>query len=174
MARRTAADGAVSGGAPADARRGAPRHAQLDAQPRRLLQRGRATAGSAAADGAGGGAAPADAGQGAPRHAQLDAQPRRPLQRGGRRPEALRLTEQVVEARRRTLGEEHPDTLNSMHNLAVYFSEAGRRPEALRLTEQVVEPRRRTLGEEHPDTLNSMHNLAVRFSEAGDGRKRCG
>ena len=37
----------------------------------------------------------------------------------GRRQEALQLTEQVVEARKRTLGEEHPDTLSSMHALAL-------------------------------------------------------
>ena len=35
----------------------------------------------------------------------------------GRRQEALQLTEQVVEANKRTLGEEHPDTLGSMHTL---------------------------------------------------------
>jgi len=70
----------------------------------------------------------------------------------GRRQEALQLTEQVVEARKRTLGEEHPDTLRSMHNLAISYSEAGRRQEALQLMERVVETRKRTLGEEHTDT----------------------
>jgi tetratricopeptide (TPR) repeat protein len=88
-------------------------------------------------------------------------------QESGQRLEALRLGEQVAEVRRRTLGEDHPDTLRSMYNLALYFSEAGRRPEALRLAEQVAEVRRRTLGEDHPDTLHSMNNLALYFSEAG-------
>ena len=40
--------------------------------------------------------------------------------------EALQLTEQVVKARRRTLGKEHPNTLSSMHALANRYSEAGR------------------------------------------------
>ncbi len=79
----------------------------------------------------------------------------------GRRQEALQLMEQVVEANKRTLGEEHPDTLGSMHNLAIRYSEVGRRQEALQLTEQVVEARKRTLGEEHPDTLRSIHTLAT-------------
>ncbi|KAI4221929.1 MAG: hypothetical protein L6R40_008609 [Gallowayella cf. fulva] len=35
----------------------------------------------------------------------------------GRRQEALQLTERVVEAKKRTLGEEHPDTLTSIHTL---------------------------------------------------------
>jgi hypothetical protein len=37
----------------------------------------------------------------------------------GRRHEALQLAETVVAAYKRTLGEEHPDTLDSMHNLAL-------------------------------------------------------
>jgi hypothetical protein len=44
----------------------------------------------------------------------------------GRRQEALELLEKVVVARRRTLGEEHPDTLRSMHALAIRYSEVGR------------------------------------------------
>ncbi|KAL8626124.1 hypothetical protein Q9189_008194, partial [Teloschistes chrysophthalmus] len=87
----------------------------------------------------------------------------------GRGPEALQLTERVVEAYKRTLGEEHPDTLRSMHGLALRYSEAGRGPEALQLAERVVEARKRTLGEEHPNTLGSMHSLALRYSEAGRG-----
>ncbi len=57
----------------------------------------------------------------------------------GRVQEALQLTERVVEVRKRTLGEEHPDTLGSIHNLAISYSEAGERQKALQLMEQVVE-----------------------------------
>jgi hypothetical protein len=37
----------------------------------------------------------------------------------GRRQEALQLIETVVASHKRTLGKEHPDTLASMHNLAI-------------------------------------------------------
>jgi hypothetical protein len=37
----------------------------------------------------------------------------------GRRQEALQLLERVVAAQKRTLGEEHPDTLYSINNLAI-------------------------------------------------------
>lgn len=37
----------------------------------------------------------------------------------GRRQQALQLIETVVASHKRTLGEEHPDTLASMHNLAI-------------------------------------------------------
>ena len=89
----------------------------------------------------------------------------------GRIQEALQLTERVVEVRKKTLGEEHPDTLHSIHTLAVGYSEAGERQKALQLTERVVEVYKKTLGEEHPDTLRSIHTLAIRYSEAGERQK---
>ena len=89
----------------------------------------------------------------------------------GRVQEALQLTERVVEVRKRTLGEEHPDTLGSLHSLAIRYSKAGERQKVLQLTERVVEARKRTLGEEHPDTLRSIHNLAIWYSEAGERQK---
>jgi Tetratricopeptide repeat len=64
------------------------------------------------------------------------------------------------------MGEEHPHTLESMHNLTKFYSEAGRRNDALQLSEQVVALRKSKLGEDHPDTLKSMGNLASRYSEA--------
>ena len=75
--------------------------------------------------------------------------------------DALQLTEPVVEKSKRTLGDEHPDTLRSIYNLALWYSEAGRQQEALELMEQVVEVNKRTLGDEHPDTLRSMRTLAI-------------
>ncbi len=61
---------------------------------------------------------------------------------------------------RRKFGEEHPDTLASMYDLADLLQEQGRNDEAESLTVQVLETRQRTLGEEHPDTLDSMDVLA--------------
>ncbi|OCK79674.1 hypothetical protein K432DRAFT_354452 [Lepidopterella palustris CBS 459.81] len=40
----------------------------------------------------------------------------------GRGQEAMELREMVLEASQRTLGNEHPDTLNAMNNLAIYYS----------------------------------------------------
>ena len=44
----------------------------------------------------------------------------------GRGQEALQLIEKVVAANKRTLGVERPETLRSMHNLAISYSEVGR------------------------------------------------
>ncbi len=55
--------------------------------------------------------------------------------------EAMGLTEKVIEARQRTLGSEHPNTLISMNNLANYYRDLGRRQEATELAEKVLEAR---------------------------------
>ncbi len=74
--------------------------------------------------------------------------------------EALRL-------RRDTLGEEHVDTLTSMHNLARLYERMRRWDEAERLYSQTLELRRRVLGEEHADTLTSMNDLAALYLYLG-------
>jgi len=77
----------------------------------------------------------------------------------------MKLEEKVLEARKRTLGEEHTDTLVSMGNLARSYSDLSRLQDAVELEEKVLEARKRTLREEHPDTLVSMGNLARSYSD---------
>ena len=78
------------------------------------------------------------------------------------------LLEQALEKQRRILGEEHPDTLTSMNNLATTYDDQGRLMDAARLHEQVLEKRRRILGEEHLNTLMSMYSLAYTYREQGN------
>jgi len=68
-----------------------------------------------------------------------------------------------METSARMLGEEHPDTLTSMANLALTYRKQGRWKEAEELNMQVMETSIRVLGEEHPSTLTSMANLALIF-----------
>jgi Tetratricopeptide repeat len=65
------------------------------------------------------------------------------------------------------LGEEHPDTLTSMGNLASTYKDQGRWMEAEKLDISVMEIRKRVLGEEHPDMLSSMANLASTYWDQG-------
>ena len=65
-----------------------------------------------------------------------------------------------METRLKILGEEHPDTLKSISNLALIYRNQGRWKEAEELQVRVMEIRKRMLGEEHPGTLTSMNNLA--------------
>ena len=85
----------------------------------------------------------------------------------GRLWSAMELFKKVLEARQRTLGSDHPDTLMAMNNLANSYSDVGRRQEAMELREKALEASQRTLGNEHPDTLRAMNNLANSYSDVG-------
>ncbi len=74
---------------------------------------------------------------------------------------------EVMERHKRVLGQEHPDTLTSMANLASTYRNQGRWKEAEDLHVQVMETSLRVLGQEHPDTLTSMANLASTFWNQG-------
>jgi hypothetical protein len=73
----------------------------------------------------------------------------------------------VIETRKRVLGEEHPDTLSSIGNLASTYRNQGRWKEAEELEVQVIETRKRVLREEHLDTLTSIGNLASTYRNQG-------
>ncbi|KAH8813457.1 hypothetical protein DL96DRAFT_1821248 [Flagelloscypha sp. PMI_526] len=65
------------------------------------------------------------------------------------------------------VGNEHPNTLTSMSNLALTYFDLGQHQDAQTLHEQVLKGRRRTLGNEHQSTLKSMNNLALAYSGLG-------
>ncbi|KAF8251752.1 hypothetical protein K440DRAFT_578571 [Wilcoxina mikolae CBS 423.85] len=81
--------------------------------------------------------------------------------------EAEQLEVQVVEARKRLFGVEHPSTLTSMGNLASTYKGLGRLKEAEQLEVQVVEAEKRLLGVEHPSTLTGMNNYAFTLKSLG-------
>ncbi len=89
----------------------------------------------------------------------------------GRWREAEELELQVMETMKRVLGEEHPDTLISMGNLAATYRNQGRWKEAEELEMQVMKMRKRILGEEHPHTLISIGNLASIYQNQGQWKK---
>jgi hypothetical protein len=82
-------------------------------------------------------------------------------------PQALEQMERTVEIRRHALGDEHPDTLQSMNNLSVLYLQQGEAARAEPLLARLLEVRRRVLGEENPDTLVSMNNLAAAYRIEG-------
>jgi hypothetical protein len=62
---------------------------------------------------------------------------------------------QVMETYRRVLGEEHPDTLSTMNDLAFTMKEQGRKEDAIKLMIEYVQLRERILGLGHPYILSS-------------------
>ncbi|MFC1603550.1 tetratricopeptide repeat protein [Planctomycetota bacterium] len=65
------------------------------------------------------------------------------------------------------LGEEHPDTLESIHRLSVLYRDQGQYEEAEPLLSQNFETCKHVFGDEDPNTLNSMSSLAVLYMEQG-------
>jgi tetratricopeptide (TPR) repeat protein len=77
--------------------------------------------------------------------------------------------EAAAAGRARVLGEEHPDRMSTLNNLAAVYRELGMFKEADAITLKDIEVSVRLLGEEHPNTITAIANM-------GNGlraRKRC-
>jgi tetratricopeptide (TPR) repeat protein len=85
----------------------------------------------------------------------------------GQTSEAVDLFQLVLTDQCRVLGDDHPHTLTTRHNLALAYRTVGRTTEAIDLYQQVLTDRRRVLGDDHPGTLNARHNLAAAYDTAG-------
>ncbi|KAF7333618.1 FabD/lysophospholipase-like protein [Mycena sanguinolenta] len=72
-----------------------------------------------------------------------------------------------VERCKNCLGDDHPDTLQAMHNLAMTYDESGQFEEAEKLYVVVLERRQKLLGDDHVDTLHTMNSLAVTYEHLG-------
>ncbi|KAJ7431109.1 hypothetical protein FB451DRAFT_1113120 [Mycena latifolia] len=73
----------------------------------------------------------------------------------------------VLEQRKKLLGEDHPDTLESMHWLAWAYESSGKLNDAEKLGLVLLEKRREILGDNHLDTLNAMAGLASTYWTSG-------
>ncbi|KAH8824127.1 hypothetical protein DL96DRAFT_1502139 [Flagelloscypha sp. PMI_526] len=92
------------------------------------------------------------------------------FQRGGLLNQSFHIYQEELRENRRILGPGHPDTLRSMSNLALTYSDLGQHRKALELKERVLKLQRHVLGEEHPDTLRSMSSFANTYSDLGQHR----
>lgn len=82
-------------------------------------------------------------------------------------PEAQRQLERVVELRRQALGEENPDTLVSLRNLAGLYHGQTRYGQSEALYSKVLEIQGRVLPKDHPDLVESMLELATVYGDEG-------
>ncbi|MGH8547910.1 MAG: tetratricopeptide repeat protein [Methylococcales bacterium] len=87
------------------------------------------------------------------------------------RKRALPLFEAVLAGRRRRLGSEHSDTIESLDDVARCYEALGQARRARPLFEKVVEYRKVVFGPEHPDTLSSLDRLAGCLVALGDSRE---
>ncbi len=83
--------------------------------------------------------------------------------RGQHDADSLALAKEAAEGLGRTLGRDHPDTLESMDNLGMANYDAGKLDLATAIFEQTLELRKSKLGPDHTDTLASIGNLAMAY-----------
>jgi tetratricopeptide (TPR) repeat protein len=73
----------------------------------------------------------------------------------------------VIEARARVLGPEHPDTLDGRHRLIAALTRQTKYSEAESEARAVLKLREKLLGPEHTDTVVSRYNLADTLTDEG-------
>ena len=66
-----------------------------------------------------------------------------------------------LDLRREAVGPDDPDTLETMHALAVLQTDRGDYDAAERLFERALEGRRAAFGADHPDTLQTLNHLGL-------------
>jgi len=78
-----------------------------------------------------------------------------------RRPEAIKMIEEVLSICRRVLRPGHPLTLDAMCTLAGYYADAGRRDEARQLLEEMLPLYRKNYHPDPPDPLQARNNASL-------------
>src|SRR5881392_413888 len=71
--------------------------------------------------------------------------------------DVLRLQRETLVAQKRVLGNEHPDTLKTMHCMATAYCSVGNWDDGIHWYEETLKLRKSALGEKHPETLRSAH-----------------
>ena len=89
------------------------------------------------------------------------------LYQAGRYGEAAPLYQRALAIYETALGNDHPDTANSLNNLALTYQFQGRYGEAEPLYQRALAIRETVLGNDHPDTANSLNNLAFLYQSQG-------
>jgi len=79
--------------------------------------------------------------------------------------DAEKLDSEVLDGRKKTLGDDHPGTLKAMANLASTYGESGQWKRAEELHLRVLDARTRLLGDCHRDTLKAIAILAETYGE---------
>ena len=84
---------------------------------------------------------------------------------------ALELHKEAYEKMKIELGENDPNTLTSLNNLAACYGSTGNYEKALKLLKKAYEKQKEILGENNPNTLILLNNLASFYSKIGDKTK---
>ncbi|KAJ7478791.1 P-loop containing nucleoside triphosphate hydrolase protein [Mycena galericulata] len=89
----------------------------------------------------------------------------------GKYKQTKKLLKEVLGEQKQLLGNNHPETLWAMGNLASTYSNLGEHQKAKELNATVLEKRKHLLGDNHPHTLLAMGSLANTYSDLGEHQK---
>jgi tetratricopeptide (TPR) repeat protein len=81
---------------------------------------------------------------------------------------ALEWYRRALDGREKTLGKDHPNTLSTVHSMAIVFDNQGEYDKALEWDQRALDGREKTLGKDHPNTLSTVHNMAGVFTKQGE------
>ncbi|KAF8454700.1 P-loop containing nucleoside triphosphate hydrolase protein [Kalaharituber pfeilii] len=73
----------------------------------------------------------------------------------------------VLAAREKLLGTNHPQTLDTICNMAGLYKNQGKYDQALGLYQRVLEEMENFLGADHLNTLDTVHNMAIVYKNQG-------
>jgi tetratricopeptide (TPR) repeat protein len=77
------------------------------------------------------------------------------------------LYQEALRIQRKVLGPEHPDTANSLDNLAGLYQAMGEYAKAEPLRHEALRIRQKVLGPDHPETAVSLNNLGELYRTMG-------
>jgi len=80
---------------------------------------------------------------------------------------ALELAEEILKQRKADLPTNHPDTIDSVAQMAALYEAQGDLEEAMRYRAEALEMLQAVFGREHPRTLDATRNLAFTLSKLG-------
>ncbi|MHC5008515.1 MAG: tetratricopeptide repeat protein, partial [Planctomycetota bacterium] len=81
--------------------------------------------------------------------------------------EAKLLFEESLATRRRRLGDDHPDTLASITDMANHYLDAGQLDQGEPYCREALDRARRVLGDHHPETLIAVNSMGSFFHAQG-------
>jgi len=93
------------------------------------------------------------------------------LRDAGKFQEAVPIAEKVLKYCQKHDGPDHPETADSLNDLASLYAGMGDYARAAPLYERALKIREKALGKDHPYTAIILNNLAETYREAGDYAK---
>ena len=81
---------------------------------------------------------------------------------------AMPLFQRALRIREQVLGEQHPDTAQTLSNLAYLYHHQDQFEEAMHFLQRSLSIRQQVLGMEHPDTATSLNALALLYRDQGE------